>query len=206
MNGRPNNVMRSKIILIREWPYCNAPRRFRDLLPAGRNPEWLVHVPKTFILHAESFLLPWRQLYPVGSVELRDGSVLFWGEPGEAATTVGGKQAQVATSLCFSPERRSSVRIPIECPSRYETHSRPKYTGVGLTLDMSSTGIAFTTESLLPADTKATLHLTWPAFFPGYEIIELSAGGTLVRTEERKAALKLEQMNFRISTSTAPLR
>jgi hypothetical protein len=96
-------------------------------------------------------------------------------------------------------ERRAAVRVRIECPSRYETNSGPKQSGVGHTIDMSNTGIAFTTESLLPADAKLTLLVRWPVRLEGDIPIELHAAGRIARTEEMKAALEVDSISFAIA-------
>jgi hypothetical protein len=196
----------SGISLIREWFYRSAPVRFRELFPEGRDPDWLVHVPKRFVRSAESLLLRWRPIYPVRSVQLADGSFVYFGAPSEAINIVANKHRQPSTSPPFGQERRSGVRIPIECRGRYEMKSRPRQTGVGHTIDMSSSGVSFTTESPLPVDGKITLHITWPVRLESDRIVELRAFGTVTRTEGTKAALKFETMDFlqdpkRVSTT-----
>jgi hypothetical protein len=188
--------MSSGITLIREWFFRSAPLRFRELFPEGRDPDWLVHVPKRFVRSAESLLLRWRPIYPVRSIRLADGSFVYFGAPSEAVNIVADKHRQPSTSPPPGPERRSGIRIPIECPGRYEMKSRPRQSGVGRTIDMSSSGVSFTTESPLPVDRKITLHITWPARLENDRIIELRAIGTVTRAEGRKAALKFETMDF----------
>jgi len=96
-------------------------------------------------------------------------------------------------------ERRKATRIQIVCPSRYETRLEPRQAGVGHTIDMSDTGIAFTTESLLPPNAEITLHVTWPLRLEGGVPIELRAVGRLARTGANRAALQLENMSFSIA-------
>jgi len=96
-------------------------------------------------------------------------------------------------------ERRAAVRVQLVFPSRYETHSEPKQVGTGHTIDVSSSGIAFTTESQLPTNVKLTLHLKWPFRLPGDVPIELRAVGRLARAETLKAALHLDSVSFAIA-------
>ena len=190
--------MRSNSVRVREWPFPSAPRRLRKVFPEGRSTDWLVHVPKGITGQAESLLLRWRQLYPVRSVRLSDGSTVYWGAPSEAVSLIADKQ-QIDISHRFGRERRSAVRVPIAYPSRYETISRPKQTGTGRTINLSRTGISFTTESLLAVHSRAKLHVAWPVRFQSDGIVELSAVGTLARAEETKAALKLEKIEFHLT-------
>ncbi len=179
--------MSSGIVFIREWFFRSAPRRFQEeLFPKGQDLDWLVHVPKTFVHSAESLLLRWQPLHPVTSVRLPDGSSVYLGAPSEAVNLLADKYPRPSAAPPSGRERRSTVRIPIQCPGRYEVHSRPRQTGVGLTIDMSSSGVLFTTESELPVNGKVTLHVAWPTRLEPDRIVELRAAGTVTRTLEGK--------------------
>jgi hypothetical protein len=188
--------MSSGIVLIREWFFRSAPRRFRELFPEGKDLDWLVHVPKAFVDSAESLLLRWRPLHPVTSARMADGSSVYLGAPSEAVYLVANKYPRPSAAPSSGRERRSSVRIPIERPGRYEVLSRPRQTGVGRTIDMSSGGVSFTTESELPVNGKVTLHVAWPLRLERDRIVELRVAGTVIRTEGKKAALKFEKVDF----------
>jgi hypothetical protein len=184
--------------LVSMWSFPQAPPEFREPFPEGEDADWLVYVPPWQRQVLEPWLLRWRGVYPVRSVELPDQSAVYWGAPREAVrfteqgkSVTGGKPA--------GKERRTAGRVQIVCPSRYETHSQPKQVGVGHTIDMSDAGIAFTTESLLPANAEITLHMKWPVQLEGDVSVELSATGRLVRIEATKAALQLESMSASIA-------
>jgi hypothetical protein len=190
--------MASKRYPIRIWSFRYAPRDLRALFSDGKSPDWVVHVPKTFLPQAESCLLRWQRLYPVRSVEFPDGSAVYWGAPRKAIDLVADKAPTAATLPRVGAERRSGVRVPIEYASSYETHSRLNQTGTGRTIDMSSSGVCFITESLLTKGTKATVRVTWPTYLEGDQTVELVAAGRVTRSEKSKAALKFEKLNFRL--------
>jgi hypothetical protein len=169
--------MSSRTIVIREWLFRSAPRRFL----VGR---------------AESLLLRWRSLYPVKSAQLGDGSLVYFGALTDAVNGIAQKPIPASVLPLFVPEKRSGVRIPLNCEGRYESNSRPKRFGVGHTIDMSNSGISFTTQSQLPVNKKLTLHITWPTRLESGRILELRAKGTVTRAEETKAALKFERLDF----------
>jgi len=153
-------------------------------------------LPNTELRVIEPSLLGWSRIYPVKSVTLADGSTVFWGVPREAVMSLA-KLGKTATEMPPSgTERRAATRVRIECPLRYETHSEPRRAGEGHTIDMSSAGICFTAESLLPTNVKVTLYVQWPVHLEGNVPVELRAVGRLVRAESLKAAMKLEETKF----------
>jgi hypothetical protein len=85
---------------------------------------------------------------------------------------------------------------------RYEAGSPAhKKTGAGRTIDMSSSGVAFTTESLLRKNTRVALHIPWPVRLDDDVPVELFAEGKVVRTEQSRAALQYDQIAIRVATS-----
>jgi hypothetical protein len=82
---------------------------------------------------------------------------------------------------------------------RYEAGSKvQKSKGEGRVIDMSTSGIAFTTESLVRKNTRVALHIQWPVRLEGDLPVELVAPGKVVRTEETKAALQYDQIVFTV--------
>jgi c-di-GMP-binding flagellar brake protein YcgR len=177
------------------WSFGNAPEDLQALFPQGRDPDWVVHVPEPDRSAIEPSLLQWQSVYPVASKELPDQSVVYWGAPREALQFVPQREL-VASSPPEGAERRAAPRVSIDCSVRYETHAEPSRNGRGHTIDMSSTGVAFTTESLLPKDTEVTLHLTWPVRLKGDIAVQLSVHGKVIRAAQTKAALQLDAMSF----------
>jgi hypothetical protein len=185
--------------LVSIWSFHEAPSEFRELFPEGGDADWVAYVPCPQRQVFEPSLLRWHGVYPVTSAELPDRSVVYWGAPREAIRLIIEQVRSGAGLIPAQPERRAAIRVQIVCPSRYETHSEPKQIGRGHTIDMSSGGIAFATESLLPANAEITLHVTWPVRLEGDLPVELHAVGRLARTEAMKAALQLDSMSVSIA-------
>jgi hypothetical protein len=186
------------------WRFSQAPIEFRQLFPEAADADWVAHVPQSQRQILEPLLLRWNEVYPIHSAVLPDQSVVYCGAPRQALERLDKHGQLVAGSdlkLDFKngKERRAAVRVQLVCPSRYETHTEPKQIGTGHTIDMSNSGVAFTTESLLSTNVKLTLHLKWPVRLPGDVPVELRAVGRLTRTEALRAALQLDSVTFDIA-------
>jgi len=180
------------------WAFPHAPLEFQELFPEGAETDWVVYVPPAQRKVMEPSLLRWRGVYPVKSTELPDRSAVYWGAPREAMRLVTEQGTSPTAGTPPGKERRAAVRVHVVYPSRYETHTEPQQAGAGHTIDMSTSGIAFTTESLLPANAEVTLHVTWPVRLEGDIPVELRAIGKVVRAEAMRAALKLDRMTVSI--------
>ncbi len=141
------------------WSFRHAPREFRTLFREGKDTDWVAHAPESERQAIESSLLQWRPVYPVQLTELADRSVVYHGVPREALDLIAEHGLPVAGSLPANQERRTGIRVTNICPSRYRTSTE---LGFGHSIDMSTTGIAFTTESLLAGNTEITLRVKWP--------------------------------------------
>jgi hypothetical protein len=186
------------------WRFSQAPFEFRELFPEARDWDWIAHVPQSQRQALEPMLLRWNEVYPIHSAVLPDQSVVYCGAPRQALALLAKHGHSVPESDFNSAfnngqERRTAVRVRLVCPSRYETHTEPKQIGMGHTIDMSNSGIAFTTESRLPTNATLTLHLKWPVRLPGEVPVELRAVGRLARTETLKAALQLHSVTFDVA-------
>ena len=181
--------------LVRIWQFRQAPPEFRALFPEGSDSDWVAHVPASDRNVMEPTLLQWRPVYPVLFTELPDRSVVYLGSP------IGAMELVVdhgQTSTVPPPgglERRTAARVQVECPSRYETS---RQAGFGHTIDMSRTGIAFTTEGPLPIPAEVILRTTWPVRLEGGALVDLHAIGKLVRAEAMRAAMSLDSLAFSI--------
>jgi hypothetical protein len=185
--------------LVAIWSFHHAPPEYRELFPEGGETDWVAYVPLEERSVLEPLLLRWQGVYPVRLKELADRSAVYYGAPREAMRLVAQQSTSVISETPAGKDRRAAVRVPVELLSCYETHSEPAQVGVGHTIDMSHSGIAFTTESLLPTNTEVTLHVTWPVRLEGGVPVELRAFGRLVRAEARKAALQLDSMSVSIA-------
>jgi hypothetical protein len=97
-------------------------------------------------------------------------------------------------------ERRSSNRWPIVREVRYTVlggrHAKKQF-GLGKTLNMSGSGVLFTTESTLVQGESIELSVNWPALLNGVLPLKLVAHGPVVRTEDKQAAITIERYEFK---------
>ncbi len=96
-------------------------------------------------------------------------------------------------------ERRSADRFPIEQDVRYRlmTRKQDSEAGLGKTVNMSSSGILFSTEMDLPLGRQIEVAVAWPAQLNNKTPLKLVARGRVVRVDERTAALEIQHYEFR---------
>ena len=86
-------------------------------------------------------------------------------------------------------DRRSADRFPIEREVRYRVLSRKSSTdgesGVGITVNMSSNGVLFTTDRYLLPGRRLEVSISWPAQLNSKIALKLVARGRVVRSEVR---------------------
>jgi hypothetical protein len=107
----------------------------------------------------------------------------------------------------IADDRRNTHRMPIERDVRYsvlaEKRAQTPITGMGRTLNMSSGGALFTTESALPDGVRVELAVSWPAQLNEVLPLKLVTMGRLVRTGDDQAAIAIEKYEFRTRGSNA---
>jgi|HubBroStandDraft_2_1064218.scaffolds.fasta_scaffold377059_2 hypothetical protein len=97
-------------------------------------------------------------------------------------------------------ERRGSKRFAIEQEMLYKVLDHRAATpesGIGKTLDISSKGVLFETEQRLRPGKRVEVAVNWPALLDGGCPLKFVAVGRIVRSEEKRAAMKVEQHEFR---------
>ena len=97
-------------------------------------------------------------------------------------------------------ERRGSSRLPIERDVRYRILGSGKtvvQAGTGKTLNISSRGVLFTTQSGLPEGKRVELAISWPAQLNNAVPLKFVAVGVLVRAETTQAAITIEKHEFK---------
>lgn len=102
-----------------------------------------------------------------------------------------------------SGDRRGSSRFPIERELRYKILSRkssPEH-GAGATVNMSSTGILFTTEQTLIPGRMVEIAINWPAHLNDSTPLKLVARGRIVRSDVARAAVEIQRYEFRTQGS-----
>ncbi len=96
-------------------------------------------------------------------------------------------------------DRRTSQRLPIEREVKYKVLMGRGQTKIGLgrTVNISSAGILFTTESPLPEGERVELSVSWPAQLNNTLPLKFVAMGRLVRCEDNQAAIAIERYEFK---------
>ena len=69
--------------------------------------------------------------------------------------------------------------------------------GVGKTVNVSSSGMRFTTEHALSVGTPVEVTAEWPALIDGKCLMKLVIKGWVVRSDSNSAAVKIEHFEFR---------
>ena len=106
----------------------------------------------------------------------------------------------MASPEAHTVERRRSDRFPMELPLRYTTLSRREaiLAGKGKTVNISSSGILFSSEHELPVGTRLEVSIKWPAELSGGCPLNLVARGRVSRHDcSGRIALTIEQHEFR---------
>jgi len=96
-------------------------------------------------------------------------------------------------------ERRGNDRFPIQSELRYkllEGKGDPD-SGMGRTLNMSSSGVLFTSEKELPVGRRVELSVDWPAQLNENCGLKLVALGKIVRSSQEAAAIRIDKYDFR---------
>jgi hypothetical protein len=105
-------------------------------------------------------------------------------------------------------DRRSADRFPIEREVRYKVLSRKSSTegetGTGMTVNMSSNGVLFTTDRYLLPGRRLEVSISWPAQLNAKVALKLVARGRVVRSEEGRAAIEIHQYEFRTQATPGP--
>lgn len=105
-------------------------------------------------------------------------------------------------------ERRHSDRFPIEREVRYRVLNKRsgEETGDGKTLNISSSGVLFTSEHVLLPGRRMELSISWPAQLDNKTGLRLVARGRVVRFEHGRAAIEIQQYEFRTQASSSASR
>jgi hypothetical protein len=115
------------------------------------------------------------------------------------------KQREIVSTSKDKSDRRASDRFPIEREVRYKILSKKhgEEMGSGMTVNMSSNGVLFTTDQLLVPGRRLELNISWPAQLNARVALKLVARGRVVRYEEGRAAMEIQQYEFRTQGSQA---
>lgn len=106
---------------------------------------------------------------------------------------------RVETPDAAGNERRRSSRFPIERELRYKTLNQraESLAGNGKTLNISSSGVLFTSDHDLPVGTRLEVSISWPAQLNEKVFLNLVARGRVTRHTKGQLALQIQQYEFR---------
>lgn len=98
-------------------------------------------------------------------------------------------------------ERRGADRFPIEREVKYKMLSKKSggEEGTGKTINISSNGVLFTTDHNLVPGKRLELSISWPAQLDNKCQLKLVARGRIARLEQGRAAIEIQQYEFRTS-------
>jgi len=100
-------------------------------------------------------------------------------------------------------ERRLKRRFPIEQCVRYKMlyGKRIAETGTGKTLNVSSSGVWFSAETMLTSGMPVELSMNWPVLLNDSCPMKLMIYGCVVRSNDKGAAMAIEHYEFRTQGS-----
>jgi PilZ domain len=101
------------------------------------------------------------------------------------------------------PHGSVAIRVPLGRPLRYRAHvglPREILTGTGKTIDISRTGMLFTSEHELPTGTHVEIDIEWmnhvdPIGFDRLTLLVVR--GFVIRHSHENVALQIERFEFR---------
>ena len=101
-------------------------------------------------------------------------------------------------------ERRGKTRFQIERDARFKLlyGQHIAETGLAKTVNISSSGVWFTTDTALPMGVPIELTISWPALLNDYCPMKLMIFGCIVRSTDNGAATNIERYEFRTQRST----
>jgi hypothetical protein len=73
---------------------------------------------------------------------------------------------------------------------------------VGRTLNISSNGVLFTTDKILIPGRRIEVSISWPAQLDNRCQLKLVARGRVARLEQGRAAVEIQQYEFRTAGKT----
>ena len=86
---------------------------------------------------------------------------------------------------------------------RFKVHGRKAdETGTGSTVNMSSSGVLFTTGQIVLPGRKIEVSIGWPAELNNKCALRLVAQGRVVRFSEGQAAVEIQRYEFRTQSKT----
>jgi c-di-GMP-binding flagellar brake protein YcgR len=129
--------------------------------------------------------------------------VLAWRHASDEVAELMETSANRVLSAAGERERRSKRRFEIRQEVRYKMlyGYRIAETGSGRTINISSGGVWFTTESALTMGMPVELAINWPALLNDSCPMKLMIYGCVVRATDTDAVVAIERYEFRTQGS-----
>src|SRR5215467_12174343 len=114
--------------------------------------------------------------------------------------------ADRAAAVKTPPERRQSIRFPIECEVRYKVLNTrgDRVSGCGKTVNISSSGVLFFSEHDLPTGTRLEVSIGWPVLLNEKCSLNLVIQGRVIRRMTNQTAVQIQHYEFRTHARTGP--
>jgi hypothetical protein len=108
------------------------------------------------------------------------------------------------TSPANPTDRRAKARFPLERELRYKLLNDNVIvgSGIGKTVDMSSSGVAFNIDRELTPGTFVELSISWPVLLNQSCPMRLIIFGRVQRSSEERAACSVDKYEFRTQART----
>jgi hypothetical protein len=103
-------------------------------------------------------------------------------------------------------DRRASTRFPLHLAVRYRvirSPQTPQWT-VSETVNISSTGLLFTTEENVLPGQGMEVFVSWPVALNDKVPLKLALKGPVVRSEGNHAAMRFDKYEFRTRIAELP--
>ena len=97
------------------------------------------------------------------------------------------------------PERRGSIRFALSLEVSYTVLARrkPVRKGAGRTIDLSSSGLSFSTDGPLLTGQRLEVSIDWPVLLDGAIKLQLVMSGVVVRADIIAIGLRIKRHEFR---------
>ncbi|MGP8244779.1 MAG: hypothetical protein ACLQVN_09705 [Bryobacteraceae bacterium] len=108
-------------------------------------------------------------------------------------------QNHKSTAVARTTERRTRTRFALHREMRFKLIENDIVigSGEGVTIDMSSGGVAFLAANPLKTDTFIELSISWPVKLDDQCPVRLVTYGRLLRAEGRRAVCSIDRYEFR---------
>jgi hypothetical protein len=120
--------------------------------------------------------------------------------PKQSARRATSNERAVRLPAQTGVDRRAATRYRLTLGVRYVVENQQSgvaTTGLGQTVDLSTCGVRFTTDSSLEPGLRVKLFIEWPALLDGAIELQLTMEGIVVRSSNNEVSLRIERHSFR---------